>query len=55
MAKGLIIEALAGPPEESADESAELPEEAAAEPPRANPEALIASIESQLAQLRGLL
>ncbi len=56
MAKGgLIIDVLSGPPkgEESADEFADeesLEEEAPA--PRRDPEALITSIESQLAQLR---
>lgn len=57
---GLIIDVLTGPPKGAADEAPEDEmledeEDAPAPASKSNPEALISGIESQLAQLRGLI
>lgn len=55
MGKGLMIDVIAPHPDEEGSESAESAVDPEGPPPRSDGDAIIASIESQLAQLRSLL
>lgn len=56
MKGGLLIDVLTGPPKEEPDDAPEaLDEEDAPARSKQSPDALLSSIESQIAQLRGLL